>query len=185
MEPVSSVSSLSLSGGEGVVAGDIGEVPGVVEGDDADIVAPADLEPVDPAVGGDQPGSLLGVPADRPHQVQCHEADSSGVREDGNPFALMFTKDLPKFVHGPFYELTIALAASYHVMVVAINESEIVFRMVLLGFVEGKTLQYSDITLAERGFRQYGHTDKPRQGLGGLNGTVKIAGIDSSDALSG
>lgn len=39
-----------LSRGEGVVAGDLDEVAGVVEGEDADVVAAADLEAVDAAV---------------------------------------------------------------------------------------------------------------------------------------
>jgi hypothetical protein len=53
--------------GEGVVAGDVAQVAGVVEGEDTDVVAAADLKAVDPAVGGDQPGGLFGVAADRTH----------------------------------------------------------------------------------------------------------------------
>jgi len=52
---------------ERVVAGDVAKVAGVVEGEDTDVVAAADLKTIDPAVGGDQPRSLLRVPPDRTH----------------------------------------------------------------------------------------------------------------------
>ena len=41
---------LVLTGSKGVVAGDLGEVAGVVEGEDADVVAASHLEAVDAAV---------------------------------------------------------------------------------------------------------------------------------------
>ena len=61
------VGTTGSPGGEGVVSGDVAKVAGVVEGEDTDIVAAADLKAVDPAVGGDQPRSLLRVPPDRTH----------------------------------------------------------------------------------------------------------------------
>ena len=66
-------------GGEGVVAGDIEEVAGVVEGVDADVSRAAEFEPVYSAVRGYDPGRLFRRPVDRTHQVQRDEADSTGV----------------------------------------------------------------------------------------------------------
>ena len=54
-----------LKGGEGIVAGRFREVARVVDGEDADVAAAANLEAVDAAVRGDEPRRLFGVAVDR------------------------------------------------------------------------------------------------------------------------
>ena len=69
----------SLAGSKSVVAGYFAEVACVVEGEDADIVAAADLETVYAAVGRDQPGCLFGIAIDRTQQVQSEITDGTCV----------------------------------------------------------------------------------------------------------
>ena len=80
---------------EGVVTGDTGKVPRVVECKDADVAPAADLKAVDSAVRCDDPRGLFGVPPDRTHEVKSHKADRTGMRKDRDPAAHMVAENLP------------------------------------------------------------------------------------------
>ena len=121
-----------LSSAEGVVAGYVGEVAGVVDGEDSYVAAAADLEAVDAAIGCDEPRRLLGISADGSHQVESHKTDRTCVREYRDALALMLAHYFPYLVHCPLDELAVALAAGDHMMVVAINQRVVVLWMMLL-----------------------------------------------------
>ena len=80
--------------GEGVVAGDLDEVAGVVYGQDADVAAAAELEAIDAAVRGDEPRRIFGAAMDGSEQVEREKADGAGVRVDGDARPLMAAENV-------------------------------------------------------------------------------------------
>lgn len=140
---------ICLAGGEGVVAGRLDEVACVVEGEDADVVAAADLEPVDAAVRCDEPRRLFCRAVDRAHQVQRHKTDRAGVRKYRDLFALMPAEYFPQNAGRSAKELAIALAVRNYVMDVAVYECVIIFWKITFGFVKGKAFEHADVTFAE------------------------------------
>lgn len=163
--------------GEGVVAGGLGQVAGVVDGEDADVAAAADLEAVDAAVRRHDPGRLLGVAADGAHQVEREEADGTRVREDRDPPARVVSQDFPKLGGAAFEQVLVALAVGDDVVDLAVDEGVIVVGEGGLGFVERQAFQHADVALAER---RRGHDRDARQfreRLGRLHGTQQIARI--------
>ena len=79
----------SLLPEERVVPRHFDEMPGVVHGQEAGVPFTADLEAVDPAVRGDEPGRLDGLPGYRPDHMQGQVTDGAGVAED---------RDIPSLV---------------------------------------------------------------------------------------
>src|ERR671912_569299 len=106
----------------------MGEVAGVVEREDTDVVAPADLEAVNAAIGRHDPGRLFRCPVDSSDQVQCQKADRPRVRINGDLLTLMRPQDLPKAARASPQELPVALAVGYYMVNVAVDE-----RVVVLG----------------------------------------------------
>jgi len=115
-----------LPGGEGVVAGDLGEVAGVIEGEDADVARAADLKAIYAAVGGNYPGRLFCVPMNGSEQMECHEAQRTGVREYRDALTAMLSEDVAKLGRYAVQQMAVTFAISDDVMDVAVDKRVVV-----------------------------------------------------------
>src|SRR5678815_3366745 len=101
-------------------------MPGVVQGEDTDVVAAANFETIDPAVRCNDPWGLLRVSSYRPHQMKCQKADRTRVREDRDTPADMIPQDLPKLGRASAQEVSVTFAFGYDVMDVAADKGVVV-----------------------------------------------------------
>jgi len=72
---------VSLSSAEGIVAGNLGEMTGVIDRKYANVSRAAKFEAIDAAIGCDDPRRLFGSSVNRSHQMKCQKADRAGMRE--------------------------------------------------------------------------------------------------------
>lgn len=70
------------AGGERIVAGDLRQMPRVVDGENANVAAPAKFKAIDAAVGSDEPGSLFCFGMYRAENIKRQETNRSGMREN-------------------------------------------------------------------------------------------------------
>ena len=127
---------LGLASRKRVVAGDRGKVPRVVQGKYAYVVSAPDLEPVDAAIRGDEPGCLLRMSINCAEEIEGEITNGSRVGKDSHTFTWVRANNVNELRRRPAKEVTVALAVRDHVVNVAVNECVIILRVSRLGFVK-------------------------------------------------
>ena len=166
---------LALASRECVVTGNLGKVAGIVESEDAYVVAASNLKTVDAAVGSHDPGSLFGVRPDRAHQMQRKKADRTGVRKYRDPGPDVISKNVPKLARAAAKKVRIAFAVGYHMLDVAVYERVVIVGKGFFRFVECKTFEHAYVPFPKRIGRIDRNPGQSRKRLRRLNGSRKVA----------
>jgi hypothetical protein len=171
--------------GKSIAAGGLHEVARVVDGEDADIVSPAQLETVDSAVCRDEPRRLFRVAVDRADEMQRQKTDRARMRKDRDALAFVNPEDLAQLARCAAKEVAIAFALRDDVVNIAVDERVIILRERFSRFVEGETFQNADVPFAKGRGLDDRQIEESGERFGGLDGAQKVARIDRIDLFFG
>ena len=79
--------------------------------------------------------------------------------------------------------MAITLAASDHMVDVAVNQCKEILGMIFARFVKGKPLKHTDVAFAKCLCGIDGKVEQFGERFGGLDRAFEVAGVDSVDAL--